>query len=57
MDSTNLLHEDEGAEFVHEHRPVPDPSRGRPLTPEEANEAKVSSKQKQPSQIPSFQYH
>ncbi|THV93902.1 hypothetical protein D6D25_09374, partial [Aureobasidium pullulans] len=40
MDSTNLLHEDEGAEFVHEHRPVPDPSRGRPLTPEEANEAK-----------------
>ncbi|THY08177.1 hypothetical protein D6D01_09671 [Aureobasidium pullulans] len=40
MDSTNLLHEDEGAEFVHEHPPVPDPSRGRPLTPEEANEAK-----------------
>ncbi|THY24465.1 hypothetical protein D6D02_00762 [Aureobasidium pullulans] len=40
MDLTGLDYDDEAANFVHEHPPVPDASRGRPLTPEEANEAK-----------------
>lgn len=50
MDLTGLIYDEEAADFVHEHALVPDPSRGRPLTPEEANEAKVNPKRLQPSQ-------